>query len=313
MEEPKIIREEKNKQTKKINEAAKGIMDTITQVKRFRNQAENRKCAECKDMSSYVVSKYDIFVCHRCAGIHRCFISGMYVKGLTTANFSEKEVKKLLEGGNAVSQAQFMSLYSSVDGPQPNRETSAEVMKNFVEMKYIKQQWVRACSNADSHANGRTVKCSTKLRKKILSKKSSLAQRDPQKLSVSPTDCFEDDVSIKHIAESKSPDHLQHQGCHCSVPLIDRVQDDFWSLYGFEPISRAEQVACQTGCASPTSKLSESSDNSDQCAAAAVHKAPSSTDKTNLLDFAWFDDFKQQTSGSEEKCAFDASRVLSVC
>lgn len=110
------------------------IERNLQQVKQLQCEASNRRCADCNSSSLYVVTKYNIFVCIRCAGIHRCFMSGMYVKGLTTANFSQMEVDKLRMKGNEKSNAELLANFK---GTYPTSATSSEEMKEFINRKYV--------------------------------------------------------------------------------------------------------------------------------------------------------------------------------
>lgn len=111
----------------------------LKQISKLSKQGANRQCVECNSPSLYLVTKYGhVFVCIRCAGIHRCFMSGMYVKGLTTANFSQVDVDALREGGNAKSRRLYMAKHN---GTCPSHSSTAEEMKSFVKNKYLKKQW----------------------------------------------------------------------------------------------------------------------------------------------------------------------------
>jgi uncharacterized protein YuzB (UPF0349 family) len=111
-------------------------------IKYLKTQGENRRCAECNAPSLYVVTKYGcIYVCHNCAGVHRIFVSGRYVKGLTTANFSAADVEAVRKGGNAVSKRYWMAKHPrNAFVPTPN--ASMDDLKRFIDMKYIQKTWV---------------------------------------------------------------------------------------------------------------------------------------------------------------------------
>lgn len=114
------------------------------QVKKQLKANGNQRCADCSDNSLYVITKFDsgaFFVCHRCAGLHRSFMSGRYVKGLTTANFDALDLALLVKHGNNPARGLWLADF---EGELPTKHTPSDQVREVLVDKYIKQKWKRS-------------------------------------------------------------------------------------------------------------------------------------------------------------------------
>jgi hypothetical protein len=92
-----------------ISISSKKPDDNTKQLENLRKQGNNKECFDCGEKvikyiifkgTTYVVIKFGIFVCSKCAGIHRELNNA--VKGIGVSNFSESDLTKLSQMGNDV-------------------------------------------------------------------------------------------------------------------------------------------------------------------------------------------------------------------
>jgi hypothetical protein len=82
-------------------------VDTAVELNDLRRVFANKKCFDCGQSSTtYIISEFSIFVCCRCAGLHREF--SHRAKGASMCTFTAEEVSAL-KGGNATSALKWHS------------------------------------------------------------------------------------------------------------------------------------------------------------------------------------------------------------
>lgn len=259
----------------------------LEDIRCLKLQPGNKKCAECKSPSLYVVAKYGyIFVCHNCAGIHRCFISGRYVKGLTTANFSLDDVRAMKEGGNVVSSRYWMHAFK---GSLPDPTSSMSELKKFVEMKYIKRAWI--ASEEENYTINTTTSSTASSSSKILS---NVATSTPTEKVTSQTSTFE--------KQSTQKTQLQ-PNCNSAQPLISVERNkpsevDFFAGWNRNiPKSEAplaekklKHAQVSTPTSSPPTRPAIPTPTKHISHTTTIIK--STKQSTDLLDFSWFDELE---------------------
>lgn len=123
-----------------INKLGKdNSVDNNKAVEALRKIGGNKQCFDCSEKGvTYVVPKIGIFVCSRCAGIHR-EISHM-VKGLGVSNFSETEINFIKEMGNDNCQNIWMGKFNPSKHTLPKTNDDNSV-KDFLKLKYIDKKF----------------------------------------------------------------------------------------------------------------------------------------------------------------------------
>lgn len=111
----------------------------------------NKTCANCPEkMPGYAEMTHCIFVCTKCAGIHRDF--QFKVKGISMSTFTEEDVVNLKNVGNILHNAVYMAKHRS-DQTLPNGSDIAK-LKEFIKMKYVDRKWYDGDIGTGSHDAG---------------------------------------------------------------------------------------------------------------------------------------------------------------
>mmetsp|Transcript_15500 Transcript_15500/g.30453 ORF Transcript_15500/g.30453 Transcript_15500/m.30453 type:complete len:290 (-) Transcript_15500:132-1001(-) len=262
-------------------------------VKALKNQGTNKQCVECGAPSLYVVTLYGhIFVCHNCAGIHRIHVSGRFVKGLTTANFSEADVKGVQHGGNDANKRFWLANYSSSSLPLPTRHSTLGELKAFVAMKYITKAWCedgpenysltsKICTTPPATTKSRQNSTCQNKRPDVQNSSSS-GQARARKVSK---------VTLK-VTARKPNSAVKFNGGLCTEPC---TEPDFFAdweanisnvLSAPQKSARVQQATSQN-TQGQHGKLDDSK-NQDRCQEKRQPQA-------DLLDFSWFDSFDAAT------------------
>ena len=103
---------------------------------------ENQFCADCKSSNPrYVSMQYGIFVCERCAEIHRKDLNEELfseIKSVVSYNWNHKEAELLERIGNSVSNNYYESKLPTEFSPN---SVNTENMTNFIKDKYENRKW----------------------------------------------------------------------------------------------------------------------------------------------------------------------------
>lgn len=142
-----------------INKLGKdNSVDNNKAIESLRKIGGNKQCFDCSEKGvTYVVPKIGIFVCSRCAGIHREI--GYMVKGLGVSNFSETEINFIKEMGNDNCQKIWMGKFNPSKHSLP-KTTDDNSVKDFLKLKYIDKKYYSTGNdeNKDINEKGTKVK-----------------------------------------------------------------------------------------------------------------------------------------------------------
>jgi hypothetical protein len=110
--------------------------DPTAELNSLRRLTANKKCFDCTQSgTTYIISEFSIFVCSRCAGLHREF--SHRAKGLSMCSFTADEVVAL-RGGNETAAKKWHSRLTVRDYPdisQPQR------IKDFIRECFIEKRY----------------------------------------------------------------------------------------------------------------------------------------------------------------------------
>jgi len=111
------------------------------ELKKLTKIQENKTCCDCPEkMPAYADLTNSVFVCTKCAGIHRDF--QFKVKGISMSVFTEEDVAYLASMGNGQFNAKYMAGYNSRDHPPPTGNDVVK-LKEFIRAKYLDKRWYR--------------------------------------------------------------------------------------------------------------------------------------------------------------------------
>lgn len=117
-------------------------MDAQNEVLDLLNKPENQLCADCKcNNPRYVSMQYGIFICERCASIHRTELNEEYfseIKSVDDSKWNQKEAELLEQVGNSVSNNYYESRLPS-DFTLSN--DNIENLTSFIKDKYENRRW----------------------------------------------------------------------------------------------------------------------------------------------------------------------------
>eukprot|EP01032_Pedospumella_encystans_P030864 gene30864-34834_t len=104
------------------------------ELKKLTKLDGNKTCADCPEkMPGYADLTNNIFLCTKCAGIHRDF--QFKVKGISMSVFNEEDVRALSNEGNVSFNAKYLAHYNTHD-PLPNG-SDVNKLKEFIKSKYL--------------------------------------------------------------------------------------------------------------------------------------------------------------------------------
>mmetsp|Transcript_7951 Transcript_7951/g.11017 ORF Transcript_7951/g.11017 Transcript_7951/m.11017 type:complete len:519 (+) Transcript_7951:50-1606(+) len=112
------------------------------ELKKLTKLDGNKICANCPEkMPGYAEMTHCIFICTKCAGVHREF--QYKVKGISMSTFTEEDVLQLSRVGNESHNAVYMAKFVPREYPIPNGADTVK-LKEFIKMKYVDRRWYEA-------------------------------------------------------------------------------------------------------------------------------------------------------------------------
>lgn len=113
--------------------------DPSTELNSLRKVTTNKKCFDCAQSgTTYIISEFGIFVCSRCAGLHREF--SHRAKGLSMCTFSPEEIVAL-RGGNETAAKKWHNRVSARDFPDPSQP---QRIKDFIRQTFLEKRFFLA-------------------------------------------------------------------------------------------------------------------------------------------------------------------------
>eukprot|EP00731_Ephydatia_muelleri_P031808 Em0023g315a len=103
-------------------------------------EEENKICADCQTKGPRWASwNLGIFICIRCAGIHRNL--GVHISRVKSVNldaWTEEQIESMQAGGNK----RALEIYEKELPPHFRRPTDDSAVENFIRAKYVRKQYV---------------------------------------------------------------------------------------------------------------------------------------------------------------------------
>ena len=105
----------------------------------------NKICADCQcPGATWTSITLGIFICKRCAGIHRSFGTHIsFVKSVTLDNWSAEQVKKMKEIGNEKAKLLYEHNISSTSLERPNKYSDDKAVQDWIQKKYIQKLYYK--------------------------------------------------------------------------------------------------------------------------------------------------------------------------
>ncbi len=124
-------------------------------VAELRRRPENKLCCDCRDKNpTSVVLDLATFICTNCTAFHRA--QNRKCVTMTMYTFTEKDVTRLEEGGNAVANAYWLAEHTASDMQPPpldaEKSTRDACMSELIRLKYVAKKWVHFDRSAASAA-----------------------------------------------------------------------------------------------------------------------------------------------------------------
>lgn len=138
-------------------------------IEELRHKQANKECMNCHERgTTYVVMNLGIFVCSRCAGLHREL--NHKVKGLGMCTFKNDEIEFIQKWGNEKAKEVWFHSYKKSLYPEPNPKDTPK-MKDFMKAVY---EFKRFCkSEKGDEDNDEDEEEDHKAAKKKIKKKTS--------------------------------------------------------------------------------------------------------------------------------------------
>lgn len=111
-----------------------------SQLRTLTQSGGNRNCFDCKSLNpTWAVHNIGVFVCLRCAGIHRSLGTHISkVKSINLDAWTKEQVDGMTSRGNEVVRE---DLEAVLPAEYPRPADSREEMEKFIKAKYVKKQY----------------------------------------------------------------------------------------------------------------------------------------------------------------------------
>lgn len=161
---------------------------------------QNKECADCTAKGpTWCPTNWGVFVCIRCAGIHRKMGTHIStVKSCTLDSWYDREVEMVKPVGNRVGKVLYES---GLNRPKPDEAEEARVVEDFIRNKYERRLWMRKGAENGVFGISKLLKENPDLFEQLSPENGSEAASTPSPL----TPQVDGPASISYGAKPKTP------------------------------------------------------------------------------------------------------------